>query len=149
MKTWQIQTTDGIDGLEQARLDLPDPGPGEVRVRLRANAINYRDLSVIGDPAGRNIALPRIPNSDGAGEVLAVGAGVTEFAIGDRVASCFFQNWTDGPCKAEAMASALGGELDGVLAEEANLKARSEEHTSELQSLMRISYAVFCLKKKK
>src|SRR3546814_9519281 len=68
MKTWQIQTTDGIDGLEQARLDLPDPGPGEVRVRLRANAINYRDLSVIGDPAGRNIALPRIPNSDGAGE---------------------------------------------------------------------------------
>ncbi|HEY9536997.1 MAG TPA: NAD(P)-dependent alcohol dehydrogenase [Kiloniellaceae bacterium] len=122
MKTWQIQTTDGIDGLEQARLDLPDPGPGEVRVRLRANAINYRDLSVIGDPAGRNIALPRIPNSDGAGEVLAVGAGVTEFAVGDRVASCFFQNWTDGPCTAEAMASALGGELDGVLAEEANLK---------------------------
>src|SRR3546814_3543812 len=122
MKTWQIQTTDGIDGLEQARLDLPDPGPGEVRVRRRANAINYRDLSVIGDPAGRNIALPRIPNSDGAGEVLAVGAGVTEFAVGDRVASCFFQNWTDGPCTAEAMASALGGELDGVLAEEANLK---------------------------
>src|SRR3546814_3922204 len=133
MKTWQIQTTDGIDGLEQARLDLPDPGPGEVRVRLRANAINYRDLSVIGDPAGRNIALPRIPNSDGAGDVLAVGAGVTEFAVGDRVASCFFQNWTDGPCTAEAMASALG---------------RSEEHTSETQSLMRKPYAVLCLPKK-
>src|SRR3546814_4340955 len=92
MKTWQIQTTDGIDGLEQARLDLPDPGPGEVRVRLRANAINYRDLSVLGDPAGRNIALPRIPNSAGAGAVLAVGA-------------------------------------------------RSEAHTSELQSLLRSPYA--------
>jgi len=123
MKAWQIQSTDGIDGLKQAALSLPDPGPGEVRVRLRANAINYRDLSVISDPAARGIALPRIPNSDGAGEVLAVGAGVADFAPGDRVAGCFFQNWIDGPCTAEAMASALGGEIDGVLAEEANLKA--------------------------
>jgi len=123
MKAWQIQSTGGIDGLKQAALSLPDPGPGEVRVRLRANAINYRDLSVISDPAARGIALPRIPNSDGAGEVLAVGAGVADFAPGDRVAGCFFQNWIDGPCTAEAMASALGGEIDGVLAEEANLKA--------------------------
>ncbi|HEY9548742.1 MAG TPA: NAD(P)-dependent alcohol dehydrogenase [Kiloniellaceae bacterium] len=123
MKAWQIQSTDGIDGLKQATLSLPRPGPGEVRVRLRANAINYRDLSVVSDPAARGIALPRIPNSDGAGEVLAVGEGVTEFAAGDRVAGCFFQNWTDGPCTAEAMASALGAEADGVLAEEANLKA--------------------------
>jgi len=123
MKAWQIQSTDGIDGLKQAALSLPDPGPGEVRVRLRANAINYRDLSVISDPAARGIALPRIPNSDGAGEVLAVGAGVADIAPGDRVAGCFFQNWIDGPCTAEAMASALGGEIDGVLAEEANLKA--------------------------
>jgi NADPH:quinone reductase-like Zn-dependent oxidoreductase len=123
MKAWQIQSTGGIDGLKQAALALPGPGLGEVRVRLRANAINYRDLSVISDPAARGIALPRIPNSDGAGEVLAVGAGVADFAPGDRVAGCFFQNWIDGPCTAEAMASALGGEIDGVLAEEANLKA--------------------------
>jgi NADPH:quinone reductase-like Zn-dependent oxidoreductase len=78
---------------------------------------------VVSDPAARGIALPRIPNSDGAGEVLAVGAGATDFAPGDRVAGCFFQNWIDGPCTAEAMASAMGGEIDGVLAEEANLKA--------------------------
>lgn len=123
MKAWQIQSTDGIAGLKQATLSLPPPGPGEVRVRLRANAINYRDLSVVSDPAARGIALPRIPNSDGAGEVLAVGEGVTEFAAGGRVAGCFFQNWIDGPCTAEAMASALGAEADGVLAEEANLKA--------------------------
>src|SRR5690606_13648544 len=62
-------------------------------------------------------------NSDGAGEVLAVGPGVQAFAPGDRVAGCFFQHWIDGPCTEEAMASALGGALDGVLAEEANLKA--------------------------
>ncbi len=124
MRAWRIETTDGIDGLKLAEVALPDPGPGEVRVRLKANAINYRDLSVISDPAARGIPLPRIPNSDGAGEVLAVGPGVTGFAPGDRVAGCFFQDWVDGPCSAEAMASALGGALDGVLAEEANLKAQ-------------------------
>src|SRR3546814_12773595 len=94
MKAWQIQSTDGIDGLKQATLSLPRPGPGEVRVRLRANAINYRDLSVVSDPAARGIALPRIPNSDGAGEVLEVGEGVTEFAAGDRSSRCVFQNRT-------------------------------------------------------
>lgn len=123
MKAWQIQTTGGLDGLKQATVSLPDPGPGEVRVRLRANSINYRDFSVISDPVARGIPLPRIPNSDGAGEVLAVGPGVHAFAPGDRVAGCFFQHWIDGPCTEEAMASALGGALDGVLAEEANLKA--------------------------
>lgn len=123
MRAWQIATTKGIDGLKLAEITLPDPGPGEVRVRIRANSVNYRDLSVVSDPAARGIPLPRIPNSDGAGEVLAVGPGVTDFVPGDRVAGCFFQNWIDGPCTAEAMASAMGGEIDGVLAEEANLKA--------------------------
>ncbi len=123
MRAWQIQSMDGIDGLKLAEISLPDPGPGEVRVRVRANSINFRDLAVVSDPAARDIPLGRIPNSDGAGEVLAVGAGVTDFAPGDRVAGCFFQNWIDGPCSPEAMASAMGGEIDGVLAEEANLKA--------------------------
>jgi NADPH:quinone reductase-like Zn-dependent oxidoreductase len=127
MRAWQIESTEGLEGLKLAELSLPDPGPGEVRVRLRANAVNYRDLSVISDPAARGVELPRIPNSDGAGEVLAVGPGVPPgpdgFAPGDRVAGCFFQNWIDGPCTAEAMASAMGGEIEGVLAEERNLRA--------------------------
>ncbi|GAB4231323.1 MAG: NAD(P)-dependent alcohol dehydrogenase [Kiloniellaceae bacterium] len=123
MRAWQIQTTEGLDGLKLAEVDLPDPGPGEVRVRLRANSINYRDLSVVSDPAARGIRLPRIPNSDGAGEVTAVGQGVTEFAPGDRVAGCFFAKWIDGPCSAEAMATARGGEIDGFLCEEANVRA--------------------------
>jgi len=125
MRAWQIQTTEGIDGLRLAELDLPDPGPGELRVRLRANSINYRDLSVVSDPAARNITLPRIPNSDGAGEVAAVGRGVTGFAPGDRVAGCFFADWVDGSCSAAAMATARGGEIEGLLAEEANMPAGS------------------------
>jgi NADPH:quinone reductase-like Zn-dependent oxidoreductase len=90
---------------------------------MRANAINYRDLTTIEAPAGRGFDYPRIPNSDGAGDIVAIGDGVTGLAIGDRVASCFFQNWTSGGISAEAMASALGGALDGVLAEEVNLQA--------------------------
>jgi NADPH:quinone reductase-like Zn-dependent oxidoreductase len=109
MRAWQIQTTEGIDGLKLADLELPDPGPGELRVRLRASSINYRDLSVVSNPAARNLALPRIPKSDGAGEVLTVGPGVTGFASGDRVAGCFFADWVDGPCSAAAMATARAG----------------------------------------
>lgn len=64
-----------------------------------------------------------MPNSDGAGEIVAVGDGVTGLNVGDRVASCFFQGWEDGPCSPQIMASALGGALDGVLAEEVILNA--------------------------
>lgn len=124
MKAWQIAGQGGIDGLRLAEMPVADPGPGEIRVRMRANSINFRDLGIIRDPGSRGIPLPRIPNSDGAGEVVAVGPGVTGLAVGDRVASCFFQDWEDGECSPAAMASALGGAVEGVLAEEAVLKAR-------------------------
>lgn len=128
MRTWQIVSPGGIDALECVEHACPQPGPGEVKVRVRASAINYRDLSTVRDPVGRNIPLPRVPNSDAAGEVIAVGDGVTGFAIGDRVASCFFENWEDGACTSVAMAGALGGPVDGVLAEEVVLRASGVVH---------------------
>lgn len=121
MRAWQIISDKGIDGLHLAEVKAAAPGPGQVAVRLRANAINYRDLMTVIDPVSRKLPYPRVPNSCGAGEVTAVGAGVTGFKPGDKVASCFFQNWNDGGCSNEAMASALGGAVDGVLAEEAVL----------------------------
>ena len=124
MRVWQIVSKDGIDALELAERDSPRPGPGEVAVRMRASALNYRDYLTVTDPEARSLPYPRVPNSDGAGEVIALGAGVTSVAVGDRVASCFFQRWDDGPCTPEAMASALGGALDGVLAEEVVLSAK-------------------------
>jgi NADPH:quinone reductase-like Zn-dependent oxidoreductase len=124
MRVWQINSTDGIDALECVERKSMDPGPGEVCIRVRACSVNYRDLATVQDPAARGLSLPLIPNSDAAGEVVAVGAGVTGFAEGDRVASCFFQDWEDGACSATAMASALGGALDGVLAEEVVLQSR-------------------------
>lgn len=122
MKAYEIISPEGIDALALAERPQPVPGPGQVLVRLRASSINYRDLLNILDPPARGIAYPRIPNSDGAGEVVEVGPVVTRFAAGDRVAGCFFQRWPAGGITAEAMASALGGALDGLLAEYAVLE---------------------------
>ncbi len=122
MRAYEIVSDKGPAALALTERPAPSPGPGEVLVRMRANAINYRDLATIEDPVARGLPYPRIPNSDGAGEVVAVGPGVTSVAPGDRVASCFFQAWRDGPIDQAAMDSALGGALDGVLAELVVLK---------------------------
>ena len=118
MRAIEIRSADGIDALHLADRPSPEPCTGEVLVRMRAVSLNYRDLMTGQDPEGRRLPYPRIPNSDGAGEVVAIGAGVSRFRPGDRVAGCFFQRWPGGEITPEAMASALGGTLDGVLAEE-------------------------------
>lgn len=123
MRAWQMISDGGVDALQCAARDLGEPGHGDVKIRVAASAINYRDLSTIKDPLSRGFSFPRVPNSDAVGTITAVGPGVTDFAPGDRVASCFFQRWQDGPCSLEAMASALGGPEDGVLAEEIVLAA--------------------------
>lgn len=117
MRAYEINSDSGIDALALTERPDPQPGPEEVLVRVRASSVNYRDLSTIEDPVSRNLPYPRIPNSDGAGEVAEVGDRVTRFKPGDRVAATFFQRWIDGPITQEAMASALGGALDGMLAE--------------------------------
>jgi len=95
----------------------PEPGPGEVRVRIEAASLNYRDLIVL-DGAARNRLDGRIPLSDGAGHIDAVGPGVTRWREGDRVATSFFRDWISGPFHSRYMTSALGGSTtDGVLAE--------------------------------
>jgi NADPH:quinone reductase-like Zn-dependent oxidoreductase len=124
MRAWQIVSDQGIDALRLADVAVPPPGPFEVQVRIRAASLNYRDLLTVKDPKARNLPYPRIPISDGAGEVVATGPGVTRLAVGDRVATCFFQDWEDGACTPRAMASALGGAVDGVLAEVVNLAER-------------------------
>lgn len=121
MKAWRIENDDGIDALNLTDVDIGDPGPGEVRFRVMASSINRRDFNTVRAPSARNTPLPRIPNSDAAGEVIAVGEGVREFKPGDRVASCFFQRWQAGRMRAPIMASALGGAEEGMLSEESIL----------------------------
>ena len=89
MKAWEIISDGGVDALVLNDRSTPEPGPGQVLVKIRASSINYRDLSTIEDPVSRKLPYPTIPNSDAAGEITAIGAGVNGINVGDCVASCF------------------------------------------------------------
>jgi NADPH:quinone reductase-like Zn-dependent oxidoreductase len=123
MKAWEIVSNGGVDALALTERASLTPGFDEVLVRVRASSINYRDLATIEDPEPRGIRYPTVPNSDCAGDVVAVGDGVIGFVPGDRVMGCFFNAWPDGDISSSIMAAALGGAVDGVLAEEVVLKA--------------------------
>ena len=108
-------------GLSLSEAPAAEPGPGRVVVRVRAASLNYRDLIIARDP--KRGTAGQVPLSDGAGEVTAIGPGVTRIAVGDRVAGCFFQDWVAGPFRMESHRQDLGGTIDGVLAESADLSA--------------------------
>ena len=119
MNSWRL-TSPGIDGLALSERPSPQPDHGEVLVRVRAASLNYRDLNVARGSYGRGGTKQNlVPLSDGAGEVAAIGPGVTRVKPGDRVAGIFMQRWTAGGITPEAAGSALGGgAIDGMLAEE-------------------------------
>jgi NADPH:quinone reductase-like Zn-dependent oxidoreductase len=116
MKLWQIPAF-GIDKLELVEAPTPQPGRGEVLVKVHAVSLNYRDLMVTQGLYNPKMKLPRVPLSDGAGEVVAVGDGVTGIKTGERVAGIFMQNWLEGRPGAAKQRGALGGDIDGMLAE--------------------------------
>ena len=95
----------------------PAPGPGEVAVRIRATSLNYRDLLVRAGKSASGGSEPVVPLSDGAGEIVALGEGVTNWRSGDRVALTFFRDWLSGPFQMSYHAAARGGSCDGVLSE--------------------------------
>jgi|TARA_B110000027_G_scaffold29259_1_gene32162 NADPH:quinone reductase-like Zn-dependent oxidoreductase len=128
MHTWEIISGDGVDALHLGERETPIPGPGQVRVRMNANSINYRDLITIEGAGARKLPFSLVPNSDGAGVITAVGEGV-KLKEGDRVTSCFFEEWVAGEISAPVMASALGGARQGVLAEEVILPEDGVIHT--------------------
>ncbi|MGI9259577.1 MAG: zinc-dependent alcohol dehydrogenase family protein [Gammaproteobacteria bacterium] len=111
----QYQLEHGTSALQLRlhEIDQPVPAAGEVLVRVRAVSLNHRDLSIL----SRQALSGRVPTSDGAGVVIAVGRGVTQFAVGDRVAGTFFADWPGGRRTSAAMATARGGGVDGMLAE--------------------------------
>jgi len=123
MRAWELRESFGFDHLRLVEREDEPPGPGQAAVRVRAASLNYRDLLMVEGQYNPRQPLPLVPLSDGAGEVEAVGPGVTRVAPGDRVMSVFAPRWIAGEPTRERLRAALGGPLDGLLAERVVLDA--------------------------
>src|SRR2546423_9732012 len=113
MKAWEIRNGFGIDNLTLVDRADPSPGPLQIVVRMKAWSLNYRDLLVVTGQYNPRLKLPLVPLSDGAGEVIAIGSGVSRVKVGDRVANLFMQKWLAGELSDAIARSALGGGNDG------------------------------------
>ena len=138
MKCYELQGPSGIDGLTLVDKPVTQPGEGQVLVRLKAATLNYRDLLMIKGGYGSRQKFPLVPLSDGAGVIEAVGSCVREFVVGDRVVGSFFESWLDGAPSDAKMRAALGGAVDGVLAEyrlfPAQALVKTPEHLSDIEA---------------
>lgn len=139
MKQWQITDEWSFNGLKLLDAETPEPGPGEVLLKMQAVSLNYRDYLMVGRGYGRMSGeLPLVPLSDGVGEVVALGEGVVDVALGSRRLPCFIQNWYDGDLGPAGFSGALGGPLDGTAREYMNVPVASSvavpEHFSDLEA---------------
>jgi len=125
MNTWRIAAGGGIDGLKQLSEAPAALGPSQVRLRIRAMSINFRDLMVLKGVYPVSSKAPLVPGSDGAGEVIETGAAVTRFKVGDRATTHFFPNWVEGNATALKIAGALGGGDAGTFSQEVVLDERA------------------------
>jgi NADPH:quinone reductase-like Zn-dependent oxidoreductase len=117
MRALEVAAPWGLDALKVVEAPDPAPGHGEVLVRMKAVSLNYRDLLMVNGMYSRGSATAGgtiTPFSDGCGVVEAVGPGVTRVAVGDRVATLFFQNWVSGRPTLEKLSSALGFPIPGA-----------------------------------
>lgn len=119
----------GLDRLTIGTVETAAPGPGEITVRIRASSLNYHDYGVVAGFAGGKER--RIPMADGAGEVTAVGAGVSEFRVGDSVVSTFFPTWLEGEPRLAGFATVPGDGIDGFARETVTLPATSFTHAPQ------------------
>ena len=114
---WTIELQGaGTETLKRVEKPRPEPGPGQILVKLRAATLNFRDLAIVRGEYGK-LRLPLVPLSDAAGEVVAIGDGVTRWQPGDRVIFSMHPYWLDGAPTREALALSIGSVLEGVLAE--------------------------------
>jgi NADPH:quinone reductase-like Zn-dependent oxidoreductase len=117
MRAYHLPQATGIEALSRIELPQPKPSYRQVLVKVVACSLNFRDLAIVLGRYRMPVKPNLVPLSDGAGEVVEVGAGVTRVKVGDRVAGNFFQRWPGGHASADTQASALGGSIDGMLAE--------------------------------
>lgn len=108
----------GIENLRLSEWETSRPGAGEVLIRFHAVSLNYRDLMVVNSTYNPRMKLPAIPFSDGAGEIVEIGVGVTKWKVGERVCTAVIPGWIDGEPSAEKTKTAIGaGGMTGVLRE--------------------------------
>ncbi len=107
----------GIDAITKVERPQPKPAHRQVLVKVAACSLNFRDLGIVRGTYRMPVRENIVPLSDGAGEVVEAGAGVTRVKVGDKVAGCFFQRWPGGEPPPDVQAGALGGGTDGMLAE--------------------------------
>ena len=118
MRAYQLPKAGaGIEALTMVERPMPKPAYRQVLVKVAACSLNFRDLGIVRGTYRMSVQDHIIPLSDGAGEVVEVGAGVTRVKVGDKVAGCFFQRWSGGEPPPNVQANALGGSIDGMLAE--------------------------------
>ena len=115
MKRVELASPSTIDALRIVDRERPSPGPGEVLMRVRASSLNFHYYLVV--TGVLKAAEGRTPMSDGAGEVIALGEGVSRFAVGDRVMGTYYGGWADGPPTPAKIAVARGDQIDGFAAE--------------------------------
>ena len=121
MSTYKIRAGAGIEGLTLTEVPSRALAPHEVRVRVHAVSLNYRDLMVAKGTYLVSSDEPVVPTSDAAGEIIEVGKSVTRFKTGDRVITTFFPNWIDGEPTAAKTSFPFGAGADGLLAKEVAL----------------------------
>jgi len=114
-----VQPGGGFHNVTVGKSIADKPKPGEITVRIKASSLNYHDYAVVSGAWGPTE--PRIPMSDGAGEVIAIGDGVSEYAIGDSVVSLFFRSWLDGEPEVADFLKVPGDGIDGFAREEITL----------------------------
>src|SRR5690348_2966701 len=96
MQTYRLEGFGDIEKLSVREAPLPEPGPNQILVRVRATSLNRRETMILNGTYPLTPHADIVPLSDGAGEVVAVGDGVTRFAVGDRVTGSYFARWIDG-----------------------------------------------------
>lgn len=116
MQAHVIREAFGLENLVVETREVPEPGPGQLRIALAAASLNYRDLLMVKGAYDPRQPLPLVPGSDGAGVVDAVGPGAEGWEVGDRVVPGFHQAWLAGEFTREMRRGTLGGPLDGTLA---------------------------------
>jgi NADPH:quinone reductase-like Zn-dependent oxidoreductase len=138
MKTWRVALGAQIDGLKLVDEPSAALGPGLVRVKVKANSLNFRDLAIVRGMYMVSTKDPLVPGSDAAGMVVETGAGVTAFKAGDRVATSFFPDWVEGRMSVPRIKTALGGGGAGTFAEEIVLPEtaliKSPAHLTDTQA---------------